>query len=233
MCGRYTIIVTLEELLRRYDVSGSIMPSHMPRYNVAPGQMVMSVINDGERNRLGQLRWGLIPEWAKDERVGYKMLNARAETLAEKPAFRNSFQRKRCLIPADSFYDWKQTDKGKQPMRILLKSQEIFSLAGLYDTWTSPDGSKISTCTVITTKSNEMMAEIHDRMPVILRPQEESIWLDREISQTDVLLPLLRPYATDEMYAYPVSDRVGNVRNDDEACVEHHLLTSDSGSKFG
>jgi putative SOS response-associated peptidase YedK len=225
MCGRYTIIVTLEELLRRYDVSGSIMPAHMPRYNVAPGQMVMAVIHDGKQNRLGQLRWGLIPEWAKDESAGYKMLNARAETLAEKPAFRNSFQRKRCLIPADSFYDWKRTEKGKQPMRILLKSQEIFSLAGLYDTWTAPDGSKISTCTVITTESNEMMAPIHDRMPVILRPQEESIWLDRQITKIDMLLPLLKPYSADEMYAYPVSERVGNVRNDDEACVlEAELL---------
>jgi putative SOS response-associated peptidase YedK len=220
MCGRYTVTVTLDELLLRYHTDMSAPSYYVPRYNVAPGQMVMAVIHDGERNRLGSLRWGLIPEWAKDESMGYKMINARAETLTDKPAFKNSFQRKRCLIPADSFYDWKGTGGGKQPMRIMLKSQEIFSLAGLYDTWISPDGSKISSCTIITTTSNELMVDIHDRMPVIVRPEDESLWLDRHITQTDTLYPLLKPYPAEEMYAYPVSGRVGNVRNDDQACVE-------------
>lgn len=220
MCGRYTITVTLEELMLRYDMYDTFMPRYSPKYNVAPGQQVMAIIHDGQRNKLGELRWGLIPEWAKDEKVGYQMLNARSETLADKPAFRKPFERKRCLIPADSFYDWKGTGKHKQPMRIMLRSKEMFSMAGLYDTWTSPEGVRISTCTVITTESNEMMRDIHERMPVILPREKEAVWLDRSMKNVDQLRPLLRPYPSELMMAYPVSSRVGNVRNDDEQCIE-------------
>jgi putative SOS response-associated peptidase YedK len=160
MCGRYTITVTLEELMLYYQIEWKIPIKYRPKYNVAPGQMVMAAIHDGQQTRLGELRWGLIPEWAKDEKMAYQMLHARAETLTEKPAFKASFQRKRCLIPADSFYEWKRVGKAKQPMRILFKNRELFSLAGLYDTWVSPDGMKISTCTLITTTPNELMADI-------------------------------------------------------------------------
>lgn len=153
MCGRYTITVTLEELMLHYDIYYKYPGRYSPKYNVAPGQQVMAIVHDGEKNKLGELRWGLVPEWAKDEKLGYQMLNARAETLAYKPAFRKSFERKRCLIPADSFYDWKGTGKQKQPMRIMLRSKGIFSMAGLYDMWTSPDGTRISTCTVVTTEA--------------------------------------------------------------------------------
>ncbi|MNR18138.1 putative SOS response-associated peptidase YedK [compost metagenome] len=180
----------------------------------------MAIVHDGQRNKLGELRWGLIPEWAKEEKIGYQMLNARSETLADKPAFRKPFERKRCLIPADSFYDWKGTGKHKQPMRIMLRSKELFSMAGLYDTWTSPEGVRISTCTIITTESNEMMKEIHDRMPVILPRDQEAAWLNRETKDINQLRPLLQPYPTQLMMAYPVSSRVGNVRNDDEQCIE-------------
>jgi putative SOS response-associated peptidase YedK len=156
--------------------------------------------------------------------MAYQMLHARAETLTEKPAFKASFQRKRCLIPADSFYEWKRVGKAKQPMRILFKNRELFSLAGLYDTWVSPDGTKISTCTLITTTPNELMADIHDRMPVILRKQDERLWLDRTITDTEVLRPLLKPYPAEEMFAYPVGSRVGNVRNDDAELVKEVKL---------
>lgn len=220
MCGRYTITVTLEELLLRYDMYDTYMPRYSPKYNVAPGQQVMAIVHDGQRNKLGELRWGLIPEWAKDEKMGYQMLNARSETLADKPAFRKPFERKRCLIPADSFYDWKGTGKHKQPMRIMLRSKELFSMAGLYDTWTSPEGVRISTCTVITTESNEMMKDIHERMPVILPRDKEAVWLDRSMKNVGQLRPLLQPYPSELMMAYPVSSRVGNVRNDDELCIE-------------
>ncbi|MDR6552876.1 SOS response-associated peptidase [Paenibacillus qinlingensis] len=220
MCGRYTITVTLEELMLRYDMYDTFMPRYSPKYNVAPGQPIMAIIHDGQRNKLGELRWGLIPEWAKEEKIGYQMLNARSETLADKPAFRKPFERKRCLIPADSFYDWKGTGKHKQPMRIMLRSRELFSMAGLYDTWTSPDGNRISTCTVITTESNEMMKDIHDRMPVILPREKEAVWLDRGVKNVEQLRPLLQPYPSELMMAYPVSNRVGNVRNDDELCIE-------------
>lgn len=220
MCGRYTITVTLEELMLRYDMYDTYMPRYSPKYNVAPGQQVMAIVHDGQRNKLGELRWGLIPEWAKDEKMGYQMLNARSETLADKPAFCKPFERKRCLIPADSFYDWKGTGKHKQPMRIMLRSKELFSMAGLYDTWTSPEGVRISTCTVITTESNEMMKDIHERMPVILPRDKEAVWLNRSMKNVDQLRPLLQPYPSELMLAYPVSSRVGNVRNDDELCIE-------------
>ncbi|TCZ79392.1 SOS response-associated peptidase [Paenibacillus albiflavus] len=222
MCGRYTITVTFEELMLRFYIDGGKAPYHGPRYNVAPGQAVPAIINDGQHNRLGELRWGLVPSWAKDERSAYQMINARSETLLEKPAYRIPLQRKRCLIPADGFYEWKKVGSGKQPMRMTLKNGELFAMAGLYDTWINPaDGSKLSTCTIITTTPNKLMAEIHDRMPVIIRQEDEPLWLSRS-AQPDVnaLLGLLRPYPADEMIAYPVSTKVGNVRNDDPSLIE-------------
>jgi putative SOS response-associated peptidase YedK len=220
MCGRYTITVTIEELMLRYLAEMPAVPFHLPRYNVAPTQMVPAVVNDGRQNRLGQLKWGLIPPWAKDERDGAKMINARAETLQERPAFRNAFQRKRCLIPADGFYEWKAVPGGKQPYRIRLRSGEIFSMAGLYETWIAPDGHKISSFAIVTTEPNPLMADIHNRMPVILRPEDEALWLDRTVQDTELLKKLLVPYPADEMEAYEVDKRVGNPAFDDPACLE-------------
>jgi len=220
MCGRYTITVTLEELLMRYQIDPFFPLYHRPKYNVAPGQMVVAVINDGANNRIGELKWGLVPEWSKDEAAGFKMINARAETVAEKPAYRTAFERRRCLIPADGFYEWKKKQDGsKQPMRITMKDESLFSMAGLYESWTAPDGRKVSTCTVITTTPNRLMTDIHDRMPVILPPEQEAIWLDRSIRQTSLLIGLLRPYPAERMTAYPVAAGVGNVRNDSPECI--------------
>jgi putative SOS response-associated peptidase YedK len=220
MCGRYTVTVTMEELMLHYMIDGSAPPWHKPKYNVAPGQMVLAVIADGERNRLGELKWGLVPSWAKDEKVGYKMLNARAETLEEKTAFRQPFLTKRCLIPADGFYEWKKEERGKQPMRIVRKDRAVFSMAGLYEIWTAADGRKVSSCTIITTGPNGLMAPIHDRMPVILRREDERIWLDRGVRDPDKLRPLLRPFPEQELEAYPVSPDVGQVKNDGPECIE-------------
>jgi putative SOS response-associated peptidase YedK len=220
MCGRFTITLTLEELMLHYFIDGPAVPFHVPRYNVAPGQMIPAIINDGETNRLGELKWGLIPSWAKDEKIGYKMINARAETLAEKPAFRTLIQRKRVLIPADGFYEWKAINEGKQPMRIVLKKEIIFSFAGLYDTWISPDGKKITSCTIITTRPNKLMQDIHDRMPVILRREDERIWLDREHQGTHQIMSLLEPYPDEEMEAYPVDKMVGNAKNEIPDCIK-------------
>ncbi|WP_166238075.1 SOS response-associated peptidase [Paenibacillus turpanensis] len=220
MCGRYTITVTMEELMLRFLIEGPQLLFHGPKYNVAPGQMVLAVIHDGERNRIGELKWGLVPEWAKEEKIGAKMLNARAETITEKPAFRTLLTRKRCLIPADGFYEWKKDGGSKQPLRITLKSREVFAMAGLYDTWMSPDGRRVSTCAVITTAPNELVANIHDRMPVILPREAEARWLDRGNRDTRALLELLRPYPAEEMTAYAVSPMVGSVKNDEPACIE-------------
>jgi putative SOS response-associated peptidase YedK len=214
MCGRYTITVTEEELMLRFMLEEST-PFYAPRYNVAPSQLVPAVINDGEENKLVQLRWGLIPFWAKDAKIGYKMINARVETVAEKPAYRTSLKTKRCIIPADGFYEWKITEDGKQPMRILMKSGELFGMAGLYDTWESPEGEKISSCTIITTSPNKTMEGIHDRMPIILRTQDEATWLDRSIQDVRLLQDLIiKPYPDVEMRVYPVTKAVGNVKND-------------------
>jgi putative SOS response-associated peptidase YedK len=183
-------------------------------------QNVAAVIHDGEKNRLGELRWGLVPSWASDDKIGSKMINARAETLLEKNAFKALVRRKRALIPADGFYEWKKSGTSKQPMRITLKDGSLFSMAGLYDTWTAPDGRKISTCTIITTAPNSLMADIHDRMPVILRPEDEADWLGRDNDDLDRLMSLLRPHPAENMRAYPVSPIVGNVRNDDPECIK-------------
>lgn len=220
MCGRYTLLVSLEELMVRFMIDETAVPFHRPQYNIAPGQLVMAVINDGKRNRLGELKWGLIPPWADDPKIGSRMLNARAETAAAKAAFASPLQRKRCLIPADGFYEWQKRESGKQPLRIVLRSRAVFSLAGLYETWMSPLGEKISTCTILTTAPNELMAPIHDRMPVILKPEDEGLWLDRSVQRPEAIRHLLGPYPAEEMEAYPVSAEVGSVRNDSPACVE-------------
>lgn len=221
MCGRFTLIVSLEELMLRYELdSGHSVPYHRPQYNIAPTQMVLSIIHDGSRLRLGELKWGLVPSWAKDSSMGSRMINARSETLAQKPAYRLPFERKRCLIPADGFYEWQQTGSGKRPYRIKLKSSELFSMAGLYDIWVREDGSKLATCTVITTRPNSLMEPIHDRMPVILRPEDELRWVQRGAADTEELQQLLIPYSADEMEAYPVSSTVNSVKNDTPLCIE-------------
>lgn len=222
MCGRYTITVTLEELMVRYGIDVTTVPFHRPKYNVAPSQQVPAVIHDGQRNRLGELRWGLIPPWADDPKIGFTMINARAETAAAKSAFQSPFRRKRCIIPADGFYEWQKTSHGKQPMRIVLRNRSLFSMAGLYETWIAPDGAKINSCSILTTTPNEVVAPIHDRMPVILRPEDEALWLDRSVQDVSRLTPLLRTYSAEEMEAYPVTPEVGNVRNDDGTLIKPH-----------
>lgn len=213
MCGRYTITVSWEELLLRYYIDGeSVTPFHVPRYNVSSGTHIPAITNTDGQNRIGPLKWGLIPFWAKDEKIGYKMINARAETVTEKPAYRNAFKQQRCIIPADGFYEWKVLGKDKQPMRILMRDEGIFSMAGLYATWNAPDGKIVSSCTIITTTPNSLMANIHDRMPVILLRGQETEWLDQD-QKVDQLKLLLRPYDAEEMRAYPVGQNVGNVRN--------------------
>lgn len=221
MCGRYTLTVTWEELLLYLELESSQVPFHTPRYNVAPGQMIPALISDGEKHRLGQLKWGLVPSWAEDDKMGWRTINARAETLAEKPAFRRAFASKRCLIPADGFFEWKKlASNKKQPMRIIPKQAKLFHFAGLYDTWTSPNGKRISTCTIVTTMPNRVMEPIHDRMPVILGHDAAAQWLDRKITDTSKLMPLLQPCPTDWLDVYPVNSLVGNVKNDSPACIE-------------
>jgi putative SOS response-associated peptidase YedK len=190
-----------------------------PRYNIAPTQTVIVVSDDGTRT-LTEMRWGLIPSWAKDSAIGNRMINARAETVATKPAFRVALRKRRCLIPADGFYEWQPVGRRKQPVYITLKSREPFSFAGLWESWTAPDGQEIKTCTIITTEANDLLKAIHDRMPVILTREAEAVWLDPTIQDPEGLLPLLGPYPAEEMEAYPVSTQVNNTAHDGQECIQ-------------
>ncbi|WP_340013372.1 SOS response-associated peptidase [Paenibacillus sp. FSL K6-1318] len=219
MCGRFTITDPIDAIMDRYYASIADGFEYKPNYNAAPMQFIPTIIGSKDGNRLGALRWGLVPSWAKDDKIGNKMINARAETLAEKPAFKRLISSKRCIIPTNGFYEWKKEGTAKQPMRILMKDDSIFSLAGLYDTWSDPDGNKLSTCTIITTEPNSLMEDIHNCMPVILRPEDEAEWLGRDNDDAQSLLGLLKPYQASEMRAYEVAKEVGNVRNNYEGLL--------------
>ncbi|CAH2716035.1 SOS response-associated protein YedK [Neobacillus rhizosphaerae] len=215
MCGRFTLTATFEEIIDRFDIQ-SFMEEELysPSYNIAPSQAVLAVINDGKSNRMGFLKWGLVPSWAKDRAIGNKMINARSESLTEKPSFRNAFKKKRCLVIADSFYEWKRhEDKTKTPMRIKLKSDEMFAMAGIWEGWKSPEGKTLYTCSVITTGPNDLMKGIHDRMPVILKPEDEKIWLDPSISDSKFLHQFLVPFDDNLMETYEVSSLVNSPKN--------------------
>ena len=212
MCGRYSLIADIGELQERFGFDGSEL-THAPRYNVAPTQMALTVTNGGRR-RGSYMRWGLIPSWAKSASVGNRMINARAETVAEMPSFRTALQRRRCLVLADGFYEWQGKGSSRRPMRITMASGEPFAFAGLWDTWRDPKGEVVRSCAIITTSANELLSPIHDRMPVILPRELESLWLDHDIQDYAALAGILTPYITDEMEAYEVSSLVNSPAND-------------------
>jgi putative SOS response-associated peptidase YedK len=220
MCGRYELHTQPAALALAFGVP---FPPHMrPRYNIAPMQDVPIVRRKatGERE-LVEVRWGLVPRWAKDPAIGNRMINARAETLAEKPSFRTALKRHRCLLPADGFYEWKQTTSGtKQPFHIGMQDLAPFALAGLFERWLSPAGEVLDTCTIITTRSNALVAPLHDRMPVIIAPVAFDRWLGvpNEVANED-LADLFEPFPAEAMAYYPVSPRVNSVRNDDAKLI--------------
>ncbi|MGI8858469.1 MAG: SOS response-associated peptidase [Thermomicrobiales bacterium] len=213
MCGRYAIVLVGDGTLQRRFSLEELLDDPAPRYNVAPTQ-TLPVVTRNSPNRIEMMRWGLIPSWAKDASIGSKMINARAETVAEKPAFRRSLRSRRCLVPATGFYEWKRDGESKTPHFIHLPDEPLFAFAGLYDVWHDPDGRAVKSYTVLTTQPNELMAEIHNRMPVILRREDEEEWLDPNNTEPEHLLPLLRPYPAEEMAAYPVSRMVNSPAND-------------------
>ena len=215
MCGRYSLFADFREIEERFGEATFEDDEYEESYNIAPSQMVLSVINDGMKNRLGYLKWGLVPPWAKDSKVGYKMINARAETAHEKPSFREALKKNRCLIVADSFYEWKRTEDRKVPMRIKMKNNELFAMAGLWESWKSPSGELIHTCTILTTQPNELMSSIHDRMPVILKKEDEQSWLNPEMKSIDTLQTFMIPLENGLLEAYEVSDRVNSPKNNE------------------
>ena len=214
MCGRFTLRASAREIAEFFDLVRDLVEWDVPRFNIAPTQSVLAV-RDGQSGReAARLRWGLIPSWSQDMKLAASMINARAETVAEKPAFRAAFKRRRCLIPANGFYEWQRNGKSKVPHLISLRSSDLFAFAGLWESWHAPDGSVVESCTVLTTSANELMATIHDRMPVILPVSEYGVWLDAQVQDASVLSELLVPYAADDMQAERVSDVVNNARNE-------------------
>ncbi|HLQ27654.1 MAG TPA: SOS response-associated peptidase [Ktedonobacteraceae bacterium] len=211
MCGRYTLTIDIKTVAEKFGVPAALDTS--PRYNIAPTQEVVSVMRNGT-SHLAWLRWGLIPSWAKDESIGSRMINARAETLTEKPSFKGLLRSKRCLIVADGFYEWKQENGSKIPMYMTLKSGEPFAFAGLWDLWKSPDGEHIRSCTIITTEPNDLVAPIHNRMPAILLPGVYADWLDPDMRDEQALSHWLAPYPAEEMTARPVSRLVNDPKRD-------------------
>lgn len=217
MCGRFSLFADLSVLEEKFQFT--FEESYHPRYNVAPSQNVLTVIQQ-DKKRIGKwMRWGLIPFWAKEKKIGYKLINARAETVAEKPSFRHAFRQQRCLILADGFYEWKKSNGQKKPYRFQLKNNEVFAFAGLWDDW-KKDGEKITSCTLITTYPNKLAQTIHDRMPVILPPDAYDIWLDPNISDQELLYSFLKPYPEDQMEVYPVSTLVNSPKNDHPSILQ-------------
>ncbi|HOB08635.1 MAG TPA: SOS response-associated peptidase [Limnochordia bacterium] len=218
MCGRFTLTSDMDLIMYRFAAVMLADLTYLPRYNIAPTQPVLAVVNEGGGRIIREFRWGLIPFWAKDERIGVKMINARSETLADKPSFKNLLKRRRCLIPATGFYEWMRTEKTKQPVYIKLKSEPLFAFAGLWDEWRSPSG-VVQTCTIITTEANTLIQPVHHRMPAILTPKQEQLWLDPDLEDQNALLPLLKPFPSDEMEMHRVSPLVNSPRNDAPECI--------------
>jgi putative SOS response-associated peptidase YedK len=219
MCGRFTLSQP-EAIAQAFGVEK--VADLAAQYNIAPTQMIAAVLQNSPSSsrQFQQLRWGLIPSWAKDPSMGAKLINARAETVAEKPSFRSAFKRRRCLIVADGFYEWQHQEKKKQPFYIRLQHGKPFGFAGLWEQWKSPSGEEIDSCTIVTTEANELMRSLHDRMPVILNPQDYDLWLNPEVQDPEALQKLLRPYASSAMTAYPVSTLVNNPRHNSSECIK-------------
>ncbi len=220
MCGRFTLSASATDLVQQFEPAG--LPACTPRYNIVPTQEVLAVVKmpDAAKRQVHLLRWGLIPPWAEGPAVGSRMINARAETVATKPAFRRPFRERRCLILADGFYEWQRQERRKQPFYIRLRDGHPFAFAGLWERWAPQDGQPLDSCSIITTVANDLIQPLHVRMPVILSPVDHEAWLDPSIREVERLQPLLRPYPPEEMEAYPVSTRVNNPANDTPECIE-------------
>lgn len=223
MCGRFTLTATPDQLAQQFGLPTE--PIVAARYNIAPTQPVAVVrLNPQSKSREWELvQWGLVPSWAKDPSIGNQLINARSETVSEKPSFRTAFKRRRCLVPATGFYEWQRQEKRKQPYYMTLAGGAPFAIAGLWEHWEGGDGSVLETCTLLTTEANELMEPLHNRMPVILHPEDYAAWVGTGVDDTpqtlDQLRHLFRPYPADAMSAYPVSTYVNNARNEGSQCI--------------
>lgn len=218
MCGRFSLSTPREDLRKQFDLF--TVPDLPPRYNITPGTPIGVVRATPEGRTLDPVRWGLIPSWAKDASIGNKLANARAETLQEKPSFRGAFRQRRCLVPADGWYEWKKIPSGKEPWYFSRVDGTPVALGGLWERWQEPEtGAWVDTCCLITTEPNPLAAEVHDRMPVIITPDHWETWLAPK-SRPDVLLPLLQPIPSEGLRVWRVGSQVNNPRVDDPRCIE-------------
>ncbi len=220
MCGRFPLSPFAADLVQQFNLTGLL--AWRPRYNIAPTQEVLTVLQPPEttEQRARFLRWGLVPPWAEGPAVGSRMINARAETVATKPAFRRAFQERRCLILADGFYEWQKQEDRKQPFYIHLRDGRPFAFAGLWERWAPSDGQPLDSCTILTTVANQLVAPLHVRMPVILSPANRETWLDPRGQDVERMQAILRPYPAEEMEAYPVSPRVNSAAFDSPECMQ-------------
>lgn len=218
MCGRYTLHTPPKQISVHFQLQQS--QKIAPRFNIAPSQEVSIIRGDSQHRELAMVRWGLIPSWAKEKKSRYSMINARAETITTKPAFRGAFKHRRCLIPADGFYEWKTTATGnKQPYYICYRNSELFAFAGLWERWEGEQGKFIDSCTIIVTDANELIQPIHDRMPVVLEPADYETWLNPDNKNVSILASLLKPNPSEKMESYPVSLQVNSPKNENPECI--------------
>jgi putative SOS response-associated peptidase YedK len=213
MCGRFEIHSAIEIILRLFQIEGSTFDVQ-PNYNIAPSQEIAIVVNDG-RNRLVSGVWGFVPSWSREQKTGYRMINARAETLTTNRSFKDAFRTQRCLVPADGFFEWSRQGAVKTPQLIRLRSHSPMAFAGLYSIRTSPEGEEIRTCTIITTEANEQVARLHDRMPAIIPEDHYGLWLDPLVHDPKELLPLLKPYPAEELELFPVTPKMNSYKYND------------------
>jgi putative SOS response-associated peptidase YedK len=220
VCGRFSLSTPATEIAEHFNLDEA--PALTPRFNVAPGQWIASVSQSGEERRsaLSLRRWGLVPSWAKDEKIGNRLINARAETVAEKPSFRSALRRRRCLVPADGFYEWSGSKGSKQPYFIGFEGRALFAFAGLWERWTHPEGERVETCTLLTTAATEHLRELHDRMPVIVDPIDYGLWMDPDVQEPDLVSHVIDRNLGGALRFYPISDHVNDVRHDDPRCLE-------------
>jgi putative SOS response-associated peptidase YedK len=226
VCGRYSLSANPPTIQPRFDLAQPIAPAPnpdfvLPRYNVAPTQDVVIVRTSAAGERVGVwARWGLVPASAKDLSGGARMINARAETLFSKPVFKINAQLRRCLVPADGFFEWTGVGKRKQPYRLCMKDERIFAMAGIWSRWRGADGSVVDTCSVVTCAANDLVSPFHDRMPVIVKDEDWELWLDAGVKEKEPLEKLFLPFAPEQMKAVSVSRSVNSVKNDDPSCIE-------------
>lgn len=224
MCGRFAQSSDPNRLAKEFKVAET--PQAEARYNVAPTQNILGVREGADGREMTFLKWGLVPSWAKDASIGVRLINARSETVAEKPAFRDAFKKRRCIIPADGFYEWQRTEGRKQPFFFHMLDERPFGFAGLWERWEGVGGQAINSCTILTTDANEVLQPVHDRMPVILHPDDYSLWLEGDERERGLLAELLRPYSAEEMVGYLVSTAINSPRNQGAGLIERAAVNS-------